>query len=562
MVDSVGFSGSGIGSIGSSGLSAFDAGGVSPGGGTSPTGLGDLGAAGLSPIGSSGLSAFGLSGSSPTGAGESAGWARFDDLMRQNGEKLKEIRDASPAPTVPGPSTFQAYQPPKFEAPTAPSFTMQPLSPSGPGVSGFPEMKLPVAAAAAPAPAPSFPVGLDAPPLTPDARASQVTSPYIDAPTSDANPFTPRAEGGLGLGAAGFGGFEGRQPAPPREPMSAEEAALRGAEKGATLGFGDEIRGAMAASTFEQTAPSWLKDSFLRYSPLVGAARLAEGAQNLLLGQPDAQQRYDATVAENRELQRRAAQDQPLANFGGELGGAVASGVAMPFLAPFRAVQGANLATRGAVLGGNLATTGAVYGGVAGFGVGEGGLGNRLTNAGQGAATGAVLAPVVGAGVLGAGAAVSAAKSLLPAATGPRFVTPSAAVNLNEFRRLNVLDSDVLKLRPGEASAAVELQGILGGQLARRGLGEKGDFIFTGGPYAGKIVDFMFTPGSLREVERMNHYFDKAIVGFPRSVAQHAEKADIIPMDSRFLSRDNRSLLFDAIKRLPEHQQNKIIIYR
>jgi hypothetical protein len=50
---------------------------------------------------------------------------------------------------------------------------------------------------------------------------------------------------------------------------------------------------------------------------------------------------------------------------------------------------------------------------------------------------------------------------------GPRIVSPRGFVELDEFERLNVLDPDRGQLMPGEASAAVELQQVLGGRLER-----------------------------------------------------------------------------------------------
>lgn len=216
--------------------------------------------------------------------------------------------------------------------------------------------------------------------------------------------------------------------APQREKMGAGEAALRGAEKGITLGFGDEARGAMAASSFDETAPSWVKDSIVRYSPLVAAGRLAEGVQNLVMGKQDARQRYDAAAEENRALQRQAVEDQPGAMAAGEIGGALAGVAATPMLTPFRAAQGAGLLARGAAAAGNLAATGAAYGGAAGLGAGEGDLVDRLPSAASGAATGAVLAPVIGGavhGVAGAGRMVAdqARAVTSPGALADRVVT-------------------------------------------------------------------------------------------------------------------------------------------
>ena len=195
----------GIGSIGSSGISAFGLGGVAPnGGGPAPSGVGDLGAAGLGPIGSSGLAAFGVSGPVGQDAGQGQrfnalvqeGRAQLDRIAADNARFAGELRTPPPSPS---------FDPPPA---TPPSFTAPPLAPFGPnvpGIAGLPRFALPPEAGTAPAIARV--VGPGAPPLPPDALASSVTSPAIDAPTSTADPFGPIDRGGLGLGPIGPNGF-------------------------------------------------------------------------------------------------------------------------------------------------------------------------------------------------------------------------------------------------------------------------------------------------------------------------------------------------------------------
>jgi RHS repeat-associated protein len=136
------------------------------------------------------------------------------------------------------------------------------------------------------------------------------------------------------------------------------------------------------------------------------------------------------------------------------------------------------------------------------------------------------------------------------------------AVNLEEFKRLNVIDSDVGRIRPGEAGAAAELQNYLTGKLKRSGPGTPGDFVFTSGPHAGKTVDFMLTPDSAVQAEKINKFFAKNTSGFSSQLGLHLNKADFVPMDARFLTNANQDILIDIISKQPQYLQNKIILIR
>lgn len=159
-------------------------------------------------------------------------------------------------------------------------------------------------------------------------------------------------------------------------------SALRGVVKGVTFGFGDELR--------------------------AGTDALAQGVGNLFSGsegRPTMGQAYDKSLAASREQDRLDAATNPVSNVTGQVAGGVSSMVLAPelgagrLIAPvgtlinplFRALPGW-LQTGARVVGG-----GAAAGGAAGFGEGEGGVGNRLESAAIGAGTGAVVAPVVGA---------------------------------------------------------------------------------------------------------------------------------------------------------------------
>ena len=209
-----------VGSIGSSGLTSFDLGGIAPnGGGPAPTGTGDLGAAGLSPIGSSGLTAFGP----PGGPSEAAKLDRYNDLVQQNWDQLdaarrdnealsKSIAEIGPPITTPS-FTAQPLDPASFALPPTPGFALPPPPGLGPlPMPAFTGQPLGAGPLVPPPPAvstfiiPEAAGGPAAPPVTPtvmapDALASPVTRPDIPAPPAPVDPFAPLAAGGLGLTA-------------------------------------------------------------------------------------------------------------------------------------------------------------------------------------------------------------------------------------------------------------------------------------------------------------------------------------------------------------------------
>ncbi|GKX56134.1 hypothetical protein SOASR030_22460 [Leminorella grimontii] len=139
------------------------------------------------------------------------------------------------------------------------------------------------------------------------------------------------------------------------------------------------------------------------------------------------------------------------------------------------------------------------------------------------------------------------------------------AVNLDEFNRLNQLDIHAGKIKPAEASAAVEIQNSLGGTLKRIGDGEGlGDFIFTSGPNKGKTVDFMFTTanGTSKEITGINQFFNNNWEKNVKVLEDHLKKADFVPLDFRVLNHINQQRLMDHIKTLSASEQKKIIIMR
>jgi hypothetical protein len=159
--------------------------------------------------------------------------------------------------------------------------------------------------------------------------------------------------------------------------ISQPEAAVRGLRSGATLNWGDEIRGLEAASGFGDGGPG-------SYLPtpgnlVRGLGRLAVGGGRMLFDE-GARERYRTTVAAERERGAEAQAQHPSTTFISELAG----GAAIP-------VPGAT-ATR--IVGGQIApafgrriAAGAGQGFVAGAGAGEDAAGTAvggLTGAGIG----------------------------------------------------------------------------------------------------------------------------------------------------------------------------------
>jgi hypothetical protein len=146
--------------------------------------------------------------------------------------------------------------------------------------------------------------------------------------------------------------------------------------------------------------------------------------------------------------------------------------------------------------------------------------------------------------------------------SGPRVVVARAPVALKEFNRLNVPDPAAGKFRPGEAGAAAEMQAPLGGTLNRAPPGTSADFDITTGQHAGKSVDFMLTPDNFSQATKINQFFEKNLKGFEATLRIHLEKADLVPIDTRFLTPRNNQLLMDVVSRVPPQQQVKIILIK
>lgn len=161
-------------------------------------------------------------------------------------------------------------------------------------------------------------------------------------------------------------GFKSLQPAAKGLGQRVVEGAAT-LGQGFFMGAGDEI-GAGIAATIDPLVGKWPGKSW--------------------------GERYDAGLANARGNLRDYASAHPVAAPALEIGGAVTSASALP---------AAGVAAAPTLLGrmGQASAAGAGWGGVSGFMGGEGGLGNRLASGAQGAAIGAVAAPVLTAGANG-----------------------------------------------------------------------------------------------------------------------------------------------------------------
>ncbi|MFD0948649.1 hypothetical protein ACFQ1E_20080 [Sphingomonas canadensis] len=102
----------------------------------------------------------------------------------------------------------------------------------------------------------------------------------------------------------------------------------------------------------------------------------------------------------------------------------------------------------------------------------------------------------------------------------------------------------------------------MGGELVRARKETEVDYIFVNGPFAGKKVDFVLTPSTRAEADNINKYFYRNRNNLFNSIEDHLEKADIVPIDSRFFDPVNYDLLIGTVNRIPVKDRSRIIIYR
>lgn len=209
-------------------------------------------------------------------------------------------------------------------------------------------------------------------------------------------------------------------------PPTMVDSGVRGARQGATFNFGDELAAISAASPIPGKNPDVPDVSFGPDLIAGGARLLGEKIAPSIFGTGGGEA-YDETKARERARNEEAQRVNPGSYLTGEFGGALATLPVTPMITPFRAAEGAGIATRAAAGAGNLAATGATYGAVAGAGGADGDLVDRAIGAGKGAALGAVVAPAVGGAVHSVGAAAGVVGDHIKASRNPTGVAQEMA---------------------------------------------------------------------------------------------------------------------------------------
>lgn len=168
------------------------------------------------------------------------------------------------------------------------------------------------------------------------------------------------------------------------------DAVGRGTAQGLTAGWSDELR-ALAEAGGAPTESSGR-------GPDIGLGHIIYGAYKYLKGNPDTVKLYDAAVDRERKANEAASSAHPIAYGAGQVGGSVAS-----MLAVGPEEQAATWGARAL----QAAKTGATYGAAAGAGQGEGVEGKvvgGVTGAIGGGITGGIASPLSDAATAGVGA--------------------------------------------------------------------------------------------------------------------------------------------------------------
>ena len=188
------------------------------------------------------------------------------------------------------------------------------------------------------------------------------------------------------------------KPGPQARNIGKAEAFGRGAASGLTANFYDELRGFTEANGIDENQAGHLHDTIL-------------GAIKYFSGNPEAAKRYEAAVTRERNLNKQAEEQHPVASTLGNVAGSLAVPVG-------GAAGGASLLART----GRGALIGAGYGALSGAGEGEGAT-DRATRATTGGLIGGALggaSPAVVEGTIqGARAISSPITSTLRGAINP-----------------------------------------------------------------------------------------------------------------------------------------------
>jgi hypothetical protein len=215
------------------------------------------------------------------------------------------------------------------------------------------------------------------------------------------------------------------------------DATARGVAQGFTANFGDEIRGLVEASGANPDDPASL-------------TKLISGALKYWTGDAEAKKRYEEATKRERELNKTAEEQHPVASVGGNIAGAV--------LLPIGAAgQAATLPGRMAAGAG----VGAALGGAAGVGEGVGAV-DSISRGAVGAAAGGALGGVAPAAIEGVvRGARAVAQPVANAYRGVRNVDDEAARRVvTALERDRGIDPEATqRLTPNEYATNVQSGG-------------------------------------------------------------------------------------------------------
>jgi hypothetical protein len=225
--------------------------------------------------------------------------------------------------------------------------------------------------------------------------------------------------------------------APDKPDRGTLDAGARGVAQGLTANFGDEIRGLVEASGANPDDPASL-------------AKLISGALKYWTGDAEAKKRYEETVKREREINKAAEEQHPVASTVGNIAGAIALPIGAAGQAatlPGRMVAGAGV--------------GAALGGAAGVGEGVGAV-DSISRGAVGAAAGGALGGVAPAAIEGVvRGARAAATPIANAYRGVRNVDDEAARRVvTALERDRAIDPQATqRLTPNEYAASVQSGG-------------------------------------------------------------------------------------------------------
>lgn len=138
----------------------------------------------------------------------------------------------------------------------------------------------------------------------------------------------------------------------------------------------------------------------------------------------------------------------------------------------------------------------------------------------------------------------------------PTEVSVREAVDFERFKRLNEIDVGSDKLKPHEAWAAAEFERYWGSKLERANESSI-DFRVTGGVDSGKTVDFLLTE-TVERSAKINENLN--LEKFANSLREHVQKADIVPIETRFLTEENRRSVMQEVEKLSPGERERVVL--